>query len=108
MTFVLTTEGPGRLRVARVISESRRDVGRNKNVRILTCRYANDQLARNAESMPFKVYPSQVLAEYNDDFETNDVQLDYQAAMKYLVRQWAEKKADGCEEEVSSRQLKGK
>lgn len=95
MTFVLVSEGPGRLRVARVISESRRDVGRDKNVRILTCRFANDEISRSAESKPFKVYPTQVLAEYQDDHETNDVHLDYRAALRPLATVWVHRRIDG-------------
>lgn len=95
MTFVLVSEGPGRLRVARVISESRRDVGRNKGVRVLTCRFANDEISRNAESKSFRVYPSQVLAEYQDDHETNDVHLDYRAALRSLATVWVHRRIDG-------------
>jgi hypothetical protein len=93
MTFVLVRDGPGCIKAARVIAEKRRTVGRHKNVRILSCRVANDYVARNAESRPFEVYPSMILAEWEDDYDTSDVHLDYQAALKHLARKWAAHKS---------------
>jgi hypothetical protein len=94
MTFVLLSEGPGQLRAARVISESRRDVGRLKAVRVLTCCFAQSEISRYAETKPFRVMPAMILAEWEDLYETNSDRLNYRSAMLNLCRIYGEKKPD--------------
>lgn len=89
MRYVLLRDGPGRLSVARIVAEHRRTIHHKKNVRVLTCRQANDYGSRNPETKTLEVFPSMILAEWEDEQPTEDTSLNYNYALKELAGRWS-------------------
>ena len=91
MKYVLVGSGPGRVTACRVVAEKVEVRGKSKNVRVYTCRKAQDHGARYVETRTFEVTPVMILAEWEDEYETNVDHLNYAVAVKNLAREWTAK-----------------
>ncbi len=90
MLYLLVKESAG-CRVARVIGQGiKRVLGHNLVARTCRSLSQNHETSTNAESRPFKVMPAQILATYEDEYETlTSTALDYEVAFKHLVVNYA-------------------